>query len=125
MMYEDQGLVKISEDDPENWAIHSVQPAIDVDDEDEINALLADTDEDSPGNTTRTYGGMPRSVWDAKVAEGARAREASIEANEKAFAQEKLPLDIMSQAQAFKGKPKPYKCNLTVKTSDPLKTMIN
>ena len=47
MMYEDQEL-KTSDDDPKNKATNSIKATIDVDDEDEINALL-DSDEDTPG----------------------------------------------------------------------------
>ena len=57
MKYEDQGLIKTSDDDPENKAINAVKATIDVDDEDVIDALL-DSDDVTPGPSTRTVFGM-------------------------------------------------------------------
>ena len=76
MMYEDQELIKTSDDDLKNWAI------IDVDDEDEFNALL-NSDEDTPGPSTRTVFCKDEKVWRAKV---------------------KVNLDIKTRVQTFRGK---------------------
>ena len=61
MKYEDQELIKTSDDDPENWAINTVKATIDVDDEDEIDALLA-SDDNTPGPSTRTVFCMDEKV---------------------------------------------------------------
>ena len=76
MMYEDQELIKTSDDDLKNWAI------IDVDDEDEFNALL-NSDEDTPGPSTRTVFCKDEKVWRAEV---------------------KVNLDIKTRVQTFRGK---------------------
>ena len=55
MMYEDQGLIKTSEEDPENLAVNSVSIAFDAD---KIDELLVDSDEDTPGHSTRTVCGV-------------------------------------------------------------------
>ena len=47
MMYEDQGLIK---DDPENLAVNSVPIPFDTD---EIDELLVNSDENTPGHSTR------------------------------------------------------------------------
>ena len=75
MMYEDQEL-RTSNDHLKNWAI------IDVDDEDEFNALL-NSDEDTPGPSTRTVFCKDEKVWRAKV---------------------KVNLDIKTRVQTFRGK---------------------
>jgi hypothetical protein len=75
MMYEDQEL-RTSNDHLKNWAI------IDVDDEDEFNALL-NSDEDTPGPSTRTVFCKDEKVWRAEV---------------------KVNLDIKTRVQTFRGK---------------------
>ena len=91
MKYEDQGLIKTSDDDPENKAVNAVKATTDVDDEDVIDTLL-DSDDVTPGPSTRTVFGLNKKVWRAKV-----------------------NLDITTRAQTFRGMARTKKAKGTEK----------
>ena len=72
-------LINTSEDDMENWAVHSVSIPIDAD---EVDMLLAPgSDKDTPGHSTRTVCGVGKETWRACAAKGALNYEAQIEKN--------------------------------------------
>ena len=75
--------------------------AIDVD---EIDELLADSDKDTPGHSTRTVMGVGRESWRACMASWALNYEAQINKNRLEYETEKATLDIMNRAKTFKGK---------------------
>ena len=97
---EDQELINVSEDDPENWAVNSA--AIDAD-------QLLNSDEDKPGPSPRTILGVKEEIWRERASKGVLNYEAKIEQNCQAYVKEKVALDIMTRAQAFSGTALPRK----------------
>ena len=100
LRYEDQELINVSENDPENWAINST--AIDAEE-------LLDSDEDKPRASPRTILGVKEEIWRERTSKGVLNYEAKIEQNRQAFAKEEVALDIMTRAQAFSGTALPRK----------------